>query len=88
MANDTTHNGWTNYETWLVVSWLTNDEHELEILEEVAHGSNHLWEKAEMLKDMVLDNNPMDDQHRVGMYRDLLYASIERVNWREIIEAQ
>ena len=88
------YNGWTNYETWAVNLWLTNDEHDSAMLSELAQGANdHSWmaqgtgglrEKADILKNWVLDENPAD--YQASLYSDLLHASLERVNWRQIIE--
>ena len=86
----TDYNGWTNYETWAVNLWLTNDEHDSAMLSELAHATGELFlevylnERADTLKNWVLDENPAYSD--ASLYADLLHASLERVNWREIIE--
>ena len=77
------YNGWTNYETWAVNLWLTNDEDTAGMLSELAEGTGDLWQKAEELKGWVQDDNPVD--YKAGLYSDLLNASLGRVDWHEII---
>jgi len=77
------YNGWTNYETWAVNLWLTNDENTAALLAELAHGQGNTWPKVDALKEWVLDENPVD--YKAGLYSDLMNASLDRVNYREII---
>lgn len=100
MTEDKTYNGWTNYETWCVNLWLTNDE-----------GSDSYWrEAAEECKADVSDPNEYsadDGEHHAaitladrikgamedamptvdGMWSDLLQSSISEVNYYEIAKA-
>ena len=78
------HNGWTNYETWAVVAWIDNDESQSAILAELVQGTGELYEKADTLKDWILDDNPVD--YKAGLYYDLLSASLDQVDWQEIIK--
>lgn len=95
----TKYNGWTNYETWAVNLWLTNDE-----------GSDSYWREraqdcygdaehdgvldrdevarialADALRDEIEEGNPLDGD--AGLYLDLLTAAIGEVNWYEIAGA-
>ena len=93
MPDDTTYNGWTNYETWCVNLWLTNESGTSEELDRIAHDrpidstvgdidlSNIM--KADVLRDWLQEEMP--DLGNT-MFSDLLNASLEMVNWREIIE--
>ncbi len=88
MSNDTTYNGWANYETWLVKVWMDNDQ-----------GSQEYW--ADLTKQLVDAENTTQDilivlcdelktQHEgdlpdlEGFAADLLNAAMSAVNWREI----
>jgi hypothetical protein len=83
----TTYNGWTNYETWLVNLWLTNDQGTAETMQELAAASRANdeaeWELADTLKEWV-DGMVDESVPGNGMVRDLVNAALGSVDWREI----
>jgi len=87
-----TYNNWTNYETWCVNLWLTNEEETSQELDSIVQDRAvnstmgeplNAWYKAEMLKHWVLDLAPLDG---ANMFTDLLQSALDNVNWQEIIE--
>ena len=61
MSNDTTYNGWTNYETWNVTLWIDNDEglygFVRDGLESLLERNGNDWENVSLteLKELVQD---------------------------------
>lgn len=96
------YNGWTNYETWCVHLWWTNDEGSYDDLTERArrvwneteedeyntHKENAIRDLADDLKANVeeLKDEWLGDRQS-SMFADLLGASLSEVDWREIAEA-
>ena len=78
-----TYNGWTNYETWCVNLWLTNESDTEEELRMLAQTNAALYHRADCLKTYVENMAPIDE---ATMFVDLLRSALENVNWREIIE--
>ena len=91
------YNGWTNYETWNVNLWLTNDQSEYENWIEVA--CSHLYFSdglegdestcAERAENSLANELSNDFDERIpdgltGAYKDLLGAALSEVNWGEI----
>lgn len=75
--------GWSNYETWCVNLWLTNEVGSAEVLEEIANRQNQSTEtRATDLQAWVTSFGPQTGD----MYSDLLHHALDNVNWREIIE--
>ena len=90
-TQDTTFNGWPNYETWCVNLWLTNEPGTYGALDAIAHdraidsntsGDLNIFMKAEVLKDRVLEMAPLDG---ATMFVDLLQSALNNVDWSEII---
>lgn len=76
------YSGWTNYETWAVNLWMTNDQ-----------GSQDHWiQRAENLTARELMNELKNTHEEYipdsisGLYSDLLVGALDNVNWREIAE--
>lgn len=94
--SDSSYNGWSNYETWVVNLWLGNDEGSYETCRSLAERcfedatadevlsrkERACYQLANELKEMIEDGNPVASE--VSVYSDLLKASISEVNWREI----
>lgn len=91
------YNGWTNYETWAVNLWLSNDESSYNGVLRLA---DEMWEDAEfedgpftrkehaarLLSDQLKTDVDNGSPIQTGMYADLLKAALSEVNWYEIAE--
>lgn len=88
------YNGWTNYETWCVNLWLTNDQGSEEMLREWAQEAMQeaidseesdprdaaVSRLAEQLESWHDEQTPSVE----GVFGDLLRASLQAVDWQEI----
>ena len=81
---NTQHNGWTNYETWAVNLWLENDEQTLAWLDELVGDDTEPYDKAKRLEDQIFMDIP-EGCREASMYSDLLTASLQMVDWQEIV---
>lgn len=87
----TTYNGWTNYETWAVNLWMSNDQGSSEYWEEQAR---EVLEREDFDKDSAKSDlaDMIQEQHDEtqpavdGVFSDLLNAAMSEVNWYEIAE--
>ena len=93
---DSSYNGWSNYETWVVNLWLGNDEgsyntcrtlaqrcYEEAVADQVlSRKERACYQLANELKEMVEDGNPLASE--ASVYADLINASLSEVNWKEI----
>ena len=80
------YNGYTNYQTWCVNLWLTNEPNSQNWLYELSNNSKHDdYDKAKTLKEYVL-NNMYITYNVSSMFTDMLTDSLNQVNWIEIIE--
>ena len=92
------YNGWTNYETWCVNLWITNDQGSQDYWNESAESAleavppavftreeNAACRLADQLKQTFEDESPLADQP--GLYADLLNAALSEVNWCEIAKS-
>lgn len=87
------YNGWKNYETWAVYTWLTNEEGSEravrekadEFLEGDGNEDAAARELAEWLKEDLESGVPEETDNTV--YGDLLGAALSEVDWYELAEA-
>jgi hypothetical protein len=85
MNDDTTYNGWTNRETWLLSLWLTNDPESYAVLTEAEELDETDFVRAEWLETQLkgeMYNLPID----ASLWTDLLGTALANVNWLEVIE--
>ncbi len=90
------YNGWTNYETWSVGLWLTNDEGALMTANEIVQYGEPIsesegYDMAKALKTWVEDQAPKlpgynDECFPMGLFDQLIQAALSDVNWSEIVE--
>lgn len=91
--SNTTYNGWTNYQTWVINLWLTNDSSSDEYLREQAHEclDLHDGDKDGAVQALA---NAIEAQHEElsptgsidGPFADLLNHALGMVDWREIAQ--
>ncbi|KKN06548.1 hypothetical protein LCGC14_1076320 [marine sediment metagenome] len=72
---------WTNVETQCVNHWLVNDEIHQHELRSLLNGG----QLEDYVNDLYHDMQHVSDGF--GMFHALIDASLSKVNWREIVEA-
>ena len=80
---DEPYNGWVNYETWAVFTWLNNEESPYRLLRHLARGEGSDRDKADRLEAWIMEGNPLP----ASLYSDLLLRALGRVRWDEVIKA-
>lgn len=95
------HNGWSNYESWLVALWIDNDEGSYTYWREAAHyafeddqeGDEPSRQRLAKLQDLARrleEEHAESMSHRLGsdadVYTDLLRAALSEVSWVEVAE--
>ena len=89
---DRTHNGWTNYETWVVNLWMDNEQHVQRYWEHEARTAKTKENPVFWLADRIKEEHEaacqqmLDDSvhYKVGPFADLLNGALSEVNWDEI----
>lgn len=85
--NKYAYNGWTNYETWIVNLWISNDSGSYDYWHEKARefsGDHKIYDFSRAIKDEFEENDPTGEN---GVYSDLMSAAMSEVNWFEIAKA-
>lgn len=93
MSNTNGYNGWSNYETWVINLWLTNDSEGCDRLQSMARDclthlgntSDAIWELAKRIEEDHDECNPAGTID--GPFADLLNHALGMVDWREIAAA-
>lgn len=81
------YSGWTNYETWNINLWLSEDGDTYRMIEDMIdnpYSSDAVYELSQGIRKYVEDSNPLGDDS--SMYADLLGAAISSCSFYEIAE--
>ena len=85
------YNGYSSYETWLVATWINNDQANIDYWMDVA---KHQYNSAEDQKEAIIsfgeymkeyyeDRMPESDDIG-GFWSDMLHAALCSVGWHEL----
>lgn len=83
MSEERGYNGWTNYETWLLVLWIDNEEGCYNYWREQARELHNLPDLAQILKD-EFEEAAEEKFGESGFWLDLVTAALSEVDWREV----
>ena len=99
MSDNTTYNGWSNYETWNANNWISDGmmdaetmaqdclaeaiEDESDMETAIANAIDALAEQMEAESESECE----DTCPQSGLFADLLNNALNRINWREIAES-
>ena len=96
MTTSTRYNGWTNYETWLVASWLDNEQQSADYWRQLAieqdgsdarpYGPGSYSDAAVGLAEVLQEETEelIEAGLATGLAADLMRAALSQVEWREI----
>jgi hypothetical protein len=79
------YNGWSNYETWCVNLWLSNDEGLYHETRQLLRGCGRRYDRADALNCWVRDDLAPD--LGATFAADLLGSALGSVDWYEIADA-
>jgi hypothetical protein len=82
-ANLDEYNGWRNYESWAVFTWIGNDPMSYNTARSLAFSDN----PEENLRDWVDIAWLRGENVNASLRSDLLGHSLDRVDWRRVVEA-
>jgi hypothetical protein len=84
------HNGWTNFETWMIQLWIMNDESVSGWYEEVTQEliSSGLRDSRLVLQlaDIIEEDHRNRRFSESSVFADMILYSLGRVNWCEVSE--
>ena len=80
------YNGWSNYDTWLINLWLSNDAGWYSSVMEMAESAEDAGQLAYMLEDLLSEaaSEAVGDN---GLFCDIVSASLRVADFREIAES-
>lgn len=79
------YNGYSNYETWLAMTWIDNNQGTYKQVRAWARQLSHDKLKLEeCLKDFIESDNPLLDQ--ANLYTDLLSNALTKIDYLDIID--
>lgn len=88
--SDSTYNGWTNYETWVVALWLDNEQSTqlmcVEVAEDCFERTDESCEARRLLAEWLETHIKAEQPTVAGLYADLLNATVNAVNWHELAD--
>lgn len=79
------YNGWLNYPTWAVFTWLTNDEASYHRARAIAHTAGGPYRAADDLRTDVVDGDPLAGE--ASVYADALGWALQVVDWEAVARA-
>ncbi len=81
----TGYQGWSNYETWLINHWLTNDESYYKQLQLIVSSHSGVQDQAEALHEWLqLEHEELEI---TNLWSDIVGSTLCRTNYQEIVEA-
>lgn len=78
------HNGWTNYETWVVNLWLDNDQSYQDRCIEITQEGESAYHTGKMLQEFVEESLELHNEY--GLKNNLIASALSIVNWTEIAQ--
>jgi hypothetical protein len=78
------YKGWTNYETWNLYLWITNEESDYEYALELVSISDNEEQLSKKLEEWVSDRADDCIGDVGGFLLDMMYRSIQEVNFYEV----
>jgi hypothetical protein len=76
------YQGWSNYSTWAVALWISNDQGLYDMVQEAAAESEDAYALGQYIESMFDEMAPELD----GVYADLMRGAVSEVNWQEVAQ--
>ena len=80
----TEYNGWSNYETWLINLWLTNEEPYCREMQRILSSFTRVRDQADALLEFM--QNEHEELEVTGVWSNIIGSTLWRANWQEIAE--
>jgi len=81
----TEYNGWSNYETWLINLWFTNEEPYYREMQRILSSFTGMRDQADALLEFM--QNEHEELEVTGVWSDVIGSTLWRANWHEIAES-